>query len=162
MPGVNYETEQLLRTACYPNDCINHLPRGWPRIMMSKYTHNRPRNPPTRRPVAFLQMRSPIMEPPCMRKNRGTRESHSRPMARMVHSWKKPEARNVPSTRPTLPPTLRPGMPPKTRKVWRRSWCQRFAQNSCSDCAAHGLSMTGGQELGEWERRPTANSVIKS
>src|SRR6266851_279981 len=104
-------------------------------MMMSKYTQSWPRSPSTRRPVAFFQMRSPMTEPPCTRKKRGTRESHPRPMARIVHSWKRPDARNVPSTRPTSPAILHPGMPPNTRNVCRNSWCQRFAQNSCSDCA---------------------------
>ena len=129
---------------------------------MSKYTHSRPSSPSTRRPVIFFHTRSPMTEPPCMRKKSGTRESHSRPMARMVHSWKRPDARNVPSTRPTSPPILRPGMPPNTRKVCRKSWCQRFAQNSCRDWDAQGLSITGGQALGEWPRTATAKSVMRS
>src|SRR5260221_800924 len=75
---------------------------------------------------------------------RGTRESQLPPMARMVHSWKRPDARNVPSTRPTSPTILRPGMLPTTRKAWRKSWCQHLAQNLWSDWPGGGRMAKDG------------------
>lgn len=121
----------------------------FPHTAIQITVHNQPSQPPTFKPVTFLNDASRTQPTPMSKKKPPTlQNSVPLPIPHIPKSCSIADQKNAPMTPPTRPMRNENGLAPMPMKEPLKIWCHRLPQQSVNDVESQGESKRGGHCVG--------------